>query len=421
MTVAIVRRKPALTSIATSSPLKRLWDAFFEGRNAHTIRAYEHDFEDFARFLDEGMTAGAALQELITCDGPRAHELVARYQGSLLVRKLSPATINRRMSTLRTFIKLGSAIGVVQWKLEIRNVPETTYRDLSGPGEEAFDKMLEALASNAVEVDDEGAGVKYARGVRDAAILRLLHNPALRRGEIVGLDLEHYRRSEPPALFVLRKRQVQRLWVTIPPGTQRALDAWIEVRGDEPGALFTSMDGANFGNRLTGSAVHYMVSHLGARAAGIKVRPHGLRHTGASTVARESNGNVLMVQRFLGHKDPRVSMRYIDSQTDVAGEAARLIDRLRVPVLVPAPVTEPAPATQPTPQGPHWGAFVAWFERERPGANPLETTAQELATFVRDCRGDRDAAWKALWALRTWSEAEVATMKRILVPTSSLR
>jgi integrase/recombinase XerC len=407
VTAAIVRREPVLTSIATSSPLKRLWDAFFEGRNAHTIRAYEHDFEDFAKFLEDGMSSAAALQELITCDGPRAHELVARYQGSLLARKLAPATINRRMSTLRTFIKLGSAIGVVHWKLEIRNVPETVYRDTSGPGEEAFDKMLAAVRT--CRTKDE-SGVGHARGIRDAAILRLLHNPALRRGEIVGLDLKHYRRGQPPALFVLRKRQVQRLWVTIPPGTQEALEAWIEVRGDEPGPLFTAMTESHFGHRLTGSAVHYMVSHLGMRAAGVKTRPHGLRHTGASSVARESNGNVLMVQKFLGHKDPRVSMRYIDAQTDVAGEAARLIDRLRVPVPA-APVAPPQPAARPS--GPHWDAFCDWFEKNWPGEEPATATAVELATFVRD-RPDRKTALEALWSLRKWSEDEVATMKKIL-------
>jgi integrase/recombinase XerC len=370
---AIVPAGPAggiLESIRTSSPAQRLLNAFVRGRNASTWEAYARDLADFATFLELPKGADpwkrmlAALERLISCDGPMAHELVTNYRGALLARHLSPATVNRRLSALRTVLKLGSAMGMVPWKLEVPNVEAAPYRDMAGPGEFAFSKML---------AERMGRG---ARGVRDVAILQLLRNPGLRRGEVASLDLEHYRR-EPPALFVMRKRQVQRLWVTIPEGVRDALEHWIEVRGDDPGPLFTAMDPKNFGHRLTGAALYYMVSRLGNRAAGVKTRPHGLRHTGASTVARESNGNVIMVQRFLGHKDPRVSMRYIDAQTDVAGQAARLIDR-------------------PSLDSQAWSSFVRFVAARAPGRNALQASPQAVGVFVRALRdAGKDAAFAA--------------------------
>ena len=65
--------------------------------------------------------------------------------------------------------------------------------------------------------------------------------------------------------------------VTLPEPTKAALKAWLQVRGTEDGPLFVNFDRAGKGERLTGSAVYFIVRELGTKA-GLSVRPHGLRH-----------------------------------------------------------------------------------------------------------------------------------------------
>ena len=94
-------------------------------------------------------------------------------------RKLSPATINRRLSALRSMVEQAGTLGLVNWELKIKGPRSRSYRDTSGPGTRNVRRMLELVQAR-----------HDKKGVRDFAILRLLYDLALRRGEIVSLDLE---------------------------------------------------------------------------------------------------------------------------------------------------------------------------------------------------------------------------------------
>ncbi|WP_175429998.1 hypothetical protein [Azospirillum argentinense] len=48
-------------------------------------------------------------------------------------RKLTPATINRRLSALRSLVQLANLLGMVAWKIEVENVVAELYRDTAGP------------------------------------------------------------------------------------------------------------------------------------------------------------------------------------------------------------------------------------------------------------------------------------------------
>ena len=108
-------------------------------------------------------------------------------------------------------------------------------------------------------------------------LLKQIHDDlALRREEAVSLDLEHID-LESGTVAILGKGRTERERLTLPEPTKTALAAWLEVRGDEPGALFLNVDRAAKGKRLTGRSVHRILGGLG-RKAGIQVRPHGLKH-----------------------------------------------------------------------------------------------------------------------------------------------
>jgi integrase/recombinase XerC len=155
-------------------------------------------------------------------------------------------------------------------------------------------------------------------------LLRVLFDLALRRSEAVGLDLEHLDLGAS-ALWILGKGRTQRERLTLPGPTGDALRAWLGHRGEAPGPLFVSLDRARKGvGRLTGSAVYAIVRGLGDWA-GVRARPHGLRHAAITEALDRTGGDVRRVQRFSRHKDIRVLQVYDDSRQDLAGQVARLV------------------------------------------------------------------------------------------------
>jgi integrase/recombinase XerC len=298
-------------AVATSGPVD-LVGAFLAGRNARTLLAYRKDLEDFQAFTGAPSIQAAVALLLSQGSGP-ANGLALAYRVHLLERRLSPATINRRLASLRSMVKLGRVLGVVSWSLQVESIKAAAYRDTRGCGADGFKKMLNHLE----EAQDKKA-------IRDRSILRLLFGMALRRGEVVSLDLCHLD-LEAGRLSIMGKGRTERETLTIPAKVLDSLKAWVSVRGEEEGPLFTSLDRAHFGHRLDGSAVYKMVSELG-KAVGLVVRPHGLRHAGITQALDLTNGNTRAVQRFSRHKKLETLSLYDDSRTDMAGQVAALVD-----------------------------------------------------------------------------------------------
>ena len=292
-------------------PARRLVDAFLSGRNPKTIEAYARDLEDFRVFLGAPDSASAA-HELLSRPLGEANALALSYRSHLLERGLAPATVNRRLAALRSLVKLARVLGLVPWSLEVENVESVPYRDTRGPGRAGYRLLLDAL--------DERLD---AKAKRDRAVLRLLYDCALRRGEVVSLDLSHVD-LEASTLSILGKKRTARERVTLPEPTAAALADWIEARGGEPGPLFTNFDRAGKGSRLTGHSLYRLVRDLGDEQ-GLRARPHGLRHAAITEALDLTNGNVRAVAKFSRHRDLRVLEVYDDSRRDLAGEVARLV------------------------------------------------------------------------------------------------
>jgi integrase/recombinase XerC len=301
----------ASTSLSLPSPGRRLVEAFLSGRNARTLEAYGRDLEDFRAFVG-ATTVDAAAGELLGRGHGEANALALAYKTSLVERKLAAATVNRRLAALRSLVKLARTLGMVPWTLEVESVKGESYRDTRGPGRGSVRRMLERLD---VRLD--------AKGRRDRALLRLLFDLALRRGEVVSLDLEHVD-LEGGTVAVLGKGRQGRAKVTLPDATKAALAAWVAVRGADAGALFLSLDRASHGHRLTGRAVYKIVRELG-EDLDLRVRPHGLRHAAITEALELTGGNVRAVQRFSRHRDLRVLTVYDDNRADLAGEVASLV------------------------------------------------------------------------------------------------
>lgn len=305
---------PPSGPVATLQAQSDLVEAFLSGRNSKTIRAYRQDLRDFQAFTWSASLDDAA--QLLLAHGPGAANSVAlAYRGHLLNRSLATASINRRLAALRSLVKLARMLGRVTWSLEVGNLKSTAYRDTAGPGIHGFMAMLGHLEDH-----------QTPKALRDRAIMRLLFNLALRRGEVVSLDLCHFD-QQAGRLAILGKGRTEREFITVPPKTFQALQDWVLVRGEDPGPLFCSVDRAHAGHRLDGGSIHRIVANLG-KAVGITTRPHGLRHAGITAGLDQTNGDTRSVRRFSRHRSLNTLGLYDDNRQDLGGQVAAMLDSI---------------------------------------------------------------------------------------------
>jgi integrase/recombinase XerC len=300
--------------------------AFLAGRNPRTLDAYNRDLSDFARFLGQP-DARAAVGILLASPPGQANAIALAYRTHLDARQLAAATIGRRLAALRSVVKLGRTLGLVTWALEIPSPRSQGYRDTAGPGLAGWRTLLSAVKA--------AAGTGTAKGARDLALLRLLHDLALRRGEVLALDLADVD-FEGETVGVIGKGKTEAVRLTLPDPVRDALARWVVLRGESPGALFTRLDRArgraapalegDGPDRLTGRALHKLIGALGRQAGlGRAVRPHGLRHQAITRALDLSGGNVREVRLFSRHVDMRTLVVYDDARRDAAGAIAKQV------------------------------------------------------------------------------------------------
>lgn len=307
--VALVPIHPA----RSVDPGSRLYAAFLDGRSEHTLRAYAQDLETFASFLGQPKPQ-AALAVLIGLAPGDGNALLLGYRAHMTGANLTPATVNRRLAAVRSAVKLARTLGLTNWIPEIEGLKSQPYRDTHGPGLEGTRAMLAKAG--------EQAPVKAAR---DSALIRLMFDLGLRRGEICGLDLEDLD-TPNHRLWIKGKGRTQKEHRTLPDATLTAFNHWLELRPQvaetAETAVFVGLAGRNHGKRITGRGLYHVIAELGADA-GIKTRPHGLRHASITAALDVNNGDVRAAQLHARHANPQTTMRYDDNRRDLAGIVAR--------------------------------------------------------------------------------------------------
>jgi integrase/recombinase XerC len=290
---------------------KSIIDTFLGEQTPLTMAAYRDDLKDFAHFLGV-LDSEFAARCLLSNGQGKANTLVHAYRTDLLSRGLQPATVNRRLAALRSLVKLARITGSINFYLDVEAVKSQKYRDTSGPGFKAVRLIMNELEQK-----------QTRKGKRDFAIVHLLYDLALRRGEIVSLDYADLNLDEG-YLAVLGKGCREKEKIALPIETKKALTDWIEARGFEAGPLFINFDPAKKGKRLTGYSIARMVGKFSA-LVGRKVRPHGFRHSAITDALDITNGNFASVQSFSRHLDPKVLLRYDDNRQDRGAEVAKLL------------------------------------------------------------------------------------------------
>ncbi|MEM2932468.1 MAG: tyrosine-type recombinase/integrase [Nitrososphaerota archaeon] len=187
------------------------------------------------------------------------------------------------------------------------------YRDTRGCGRSGFLALLKAARHQK----------RKEKAIRDVAILHLLYCLGLRRGEVVRLQVSDVDLANG-RLAVLGKGRTQKEFVSLPEQVSRALSEWLHVRGQDDGPLFHNFDPTSRASGLTGDGLYKIIRYLGRRA-GIKTRPHGLRHAAITEALDLTGGNIRAVARFSRHRNLQTLTVYDDNRADLARDIARLV------------------------------------------------------------------------------------------------
>jgi integrase/recombinase XerC len=306
------------TEMTADDKLRRLYDDFFAGLKPNTLRTYQQALADFATFVGAADDRQAAAMLLSRGHG-EANHLALAYRANLIERELAAATINNRIAALRSLVKLARTLGLVGWAIDVRSVRSKPYRDTTGCGAYSYRRLMSHLDAR-----------EDPKAIRDRALIRLLFELALRRGEAASLDVEHLD-LDGGKISVKGKGSTERESLTLPEPTRRALADWMAIRGSAPGPLFTNLDRARKGDgRLTENGIYAIVTALGA-AIGMTVRPHGLRHSAITAGLDATGGDVRAVRKFSRHAKLDTLLVYDDNRRDLAGDVSRLIAVQRVP------------------------------------------------------------------------------------------
>jgi len=174
-------------------------------------------------------------------------------------------------------------------------------------------------------------------GVRDAAVIMVLYAAAVRRQEIVDLNLADLDLKEGK-LRILGKGSKKRQ-VYLQADAVGALQNWLELRGKQLGPLFTRVtkSGRVMLKRLTPQAVYYLLKHRQAQAGLDDFTPHDVRRTSITDLL-SAQVDVLTVSAIAGHASADTTRRY-DKRPEETKRAAP--EMLRAPARLSREQSEP--------------------------------------------------------------------------------
>lgn len=295
----------ALASILRNFP--HLYGVWLQSLSENTRRAYRRDLKGFLVWRD--LPDEKALAEGFSqMHGSEGNMLALEWQNELVARKLSPASVNRTMAALKSFVKLLRMNGLVSWAIEIPKRRAKAYKDTKGCGADVVLSTIQRLSQD-----------PSPAGARDEALIRILWGLGLRRGEVAQLDLAHVDfRAKKLTILGKGRHEPERLELT--PKMLEALKRWIGHRGTKPGALFRNFSRSGNAQRLTDQGVWRITRRHGLG------RAHGVRHASITQALEKTGGDVRTAMRFSRHKDLNTLMIYDDNRRDGARKISEALE-----------------------------------------------------------------------------------------------
>jgi integrase/recombinase XerC len=265
-------------------------------RAERTVAGYVRDVQQFSKWFESVNQERLGKENLTPID-------VRQYRKAMQTQRLKAATINRRLAAIRSFGGMLTATGSIPENpaAAVRSVKKQKMAPkwLSKREQYRFQREVE---SKVISARTEAA---KKQAIRDQAAISLMSQAGLRVSEISALEVGDLEISERRGTVLVRSGKGGKSRVVpLNRGARKTLQAWLEVRGGEPGSLFTSKRGA----AISTSGLGRRVAELGRRA-GVEVTPHMLRHTFAKNLV-DAGVTLEKVAMLLGHSSLNTTKIY---------------------------------------------------------------------------------------------------------------
>jgi len=297
-----------------------LAESLLQKRSLNTRAAYSKDLRYFFSAVCGHPPTPEVVNEFLKLEREDAIALVSNYKASLIGHDLKEATVNRRLAAIKDLIRYAQKVGKCSWNLaDIAGEKVKSYRDTTGIEPEAFKLLMRWCDRTTI------------KGKRDYALLRLLWENALRRGEVSALNIGDLD-IDSRRLWILGKgRGSQKEAIAISTPVIQAVTEWLATRNEanlnQP--LFVSVAHLTSGHRLSGTSIYRIVRDLAAMA-GIKkiISPHRIRHSGITAALVATGGDVRRVQKLSRHSNLNTLMIYDDNRLNHQGEISEILSEL---------------------------------------------------------------------------------------------
>jgi len=248
----------------------------------HTLTAYHKDLLGFREF---------ALSEFDFSEiNNVSYAIIRSWIVKLVGDGVSNRTINRKISSLRTYYRFLLKIGDIEVSPLVKHKVLKTTKKLQVPfSEKEIEDVLEILK-----------GENSFLGLRNKLIVELFYSTGMRRGELVNLKLNDISDSQK-TIKVLGKRNKERI-IPLLPSALSTIASYLGYR-----KALSSVKDVDYllltekGTKIYETLVYRVINNYFSKASQkVKKSPHILRHSFATHLLNEG-ADIKSVKELLGH------------------------------------------------------------------------------------------------------------------------
>ncbi|WP_233269898.1 tyrosine-type recombinase/integrase [Polaribacter sp. L3A8] len=266
--------------------------------SVHTITAYKKDLISFRDFL----VIEYAQENLLEVNYPQIRSWVV----ALVETKISNRTINRKVSSLKSFYKF------LQKTKQIDGNPLSKHKALKT--EKRVQVPFTSNEINAVINHFEKEGQSEFVSVRNKLIVELFYSTGIRRAELINIKERDVSFSDK-TIKVLGKRNKER-FVPLLSSVIQTLNRYLELKAAFAIGL-EELFITEKGNKIYETLVYRIInSYFSKVSSKQKKSPHILRHSFATHLLNEG-ADLNSVKELLGHSSLASTQVYTQNSLDV--------------------------------------------------------------------------------------------------------
>lgn len=273
--------------------------------SAHTCISYENDLSGFIYFCQKDFESN------LVADIKHTH--VRTWIVSLMSEGISPISVNRKVSTLRTFYKWAIKKGHTSFNPMIKIVAPKKAKRLPVIVQDA---NIGRLLEHSVGVQETLHPYIEAR---DTFIIELLYSTGMRRAELVALKVTDFNKARQEIRVVGKGNKVRSIPLT--DELIAAFNDYIknreELNVEYVDALFLTEKGKAIYPRLVHDIVAKKLSSITTLS---KKSPHVLRHSFATHML-DRGADINAIKEILGHANLAATQVYTQNSISKLKEA----------------------------------------------------------------------------------------------------